>query len=97
MLSHLVPRYAHVLPLIAGASFATGAVPSAAEQRETAADIIAAHIRTQGYACDKALGAVRIRRASRPDQAVWTLRCSNASYRVRLIPDMAAQVEKLEQ
>ncbi|HZT48278.1 MAG TPA: hypothetical protein VFA64_09915 [Hyphomicrobiaceae bacterium] len=97
MLSHLVPRYVHVLPLIAGASFATGAVPSAAEQRETAADIIAAHIRTQGYACDKALGAVRIRRASRPDQAVWTLRCSNASYRVRLIPNMAAQVEKLEQ
>jgi len=97
MLSHLVPRYAHVLPLIAGASFATGAVPSAAEQRQTAADIIAAHIRTQGYACDKALGAVRIRRASRPDQAVWTLRCSNASYRVRLIPNMAAQVEKLEQ
>ena len=32
---------------------------------------------------------------SRPDEAVWILKCQNASYRVRLIPDLAARVEPL--
>jgi hypothetical protein len=32
---------------------------------------------------------------SRPDEAVWILKCQNATYRVRLIPDLAARVEQL--
>ena len=35
--------------------------------------------------------------ASRPDEEVWLLRCEGASYRFRLIPDMAAQVERINQ
>jgi hypothetical protein len=27
---------------------------------------------------------------------VWTLRCSNGTYRVRLVPDMAASVEPVK-
>ncbi|KAB2912301.1 MAG: hypothetical protein F9K29_19800 [Hyphomicrobiaceae bacterium] len=65
----------------------------AAGALENPADIIAAHIRQQGYACNDALQAIRSRRASRPNQAAWILRCDNATYRVRLIPDMAAHVE----
>ena len=65
--------------------------PAAAEEKP--ADIIAAHIRTQGYACDNVLSAQRNRRASKPNETVWTLRCSNGTYRVRLVPDMAAAVE----
>ncbi len=70
------------------------AVPSAAQ--ETPAQIIAAHVRMQGYGCEKALDATRDNKASAPNEAVWTLRCSNASYRVRLVPDMADKVEPIK-
>ena len=61
---------------------------------EMSAEIVAIQIREQGYACDKALSAKR----EHPDldDAVWMLKCDNASYRVRLIPDMAAKVERLD-
>ena len=70
------------------------ATPSIAQEKP--ADIIAAHIRTQGYACENALGAQRNRKASKPNETVWTLRCNNGTYRVRLIPDMAAHVELMK-
>ncbi len=62
---------------------------------ETPQSVLAAQIRTQGFACDKALGAIRDRRRSKPDHAVWVLKCSNATYRVSRAPDMAAKVETL--
>jgi hypothetical protein len=61
---------------------------------EMSAEIIAVQIRDQGYACDKALSAERER--SKSDDAVWVLKCENATYRVRLVPDMAAHVERLD-
>jgi hypothetical protein len=60
---------------------------------EMPAEIIAAQIRDQGYVCDKALSAKRD--GERSDDAVWILKCQNATYRVRLVPDMAARVERL--
>jgi hypothetical protein len=66
-------------------------IANAAE--EIPAEIIAAQIRDQGYACDKAISARRD--GERSDDAVWILKCRNATYRVRLIPDMAAKVEPL--
>ena len=60
---------------------------------EMPAEIIAAQIRDQGYACDKALSAKRD--GERSDDAVWILKCQNETYRVRLVPDMAAKVERL--
>jgi hypothetical protein len=65
-------------------------------QVETPAEIIAVQIREQGYACDKAMSAKRDEKLSTPDEAAWVLKCENASYRVRLIPDMAAKVERLD-
>ncbi|MBU6527612.1 hypothetical protein JMJ47_002284 [Methylocystis sp. MJC1] len=56
-------------------------------------DVVAAHLRMQGYKCDTPKSAARDAAASRPDEAVWIIRCENARYRVRLIPDMAAIVE----
>jgi hypothetical protein len=73
------------------AAVALLAGPAAAQEKP--AEIIAAHIRTQGYACENALAAQRNRKASRPNETVWILRCSNGTYRVRLVPDMAASVE----
>ena len=68
-----------------------------AENVESPKDDIAAQIRAQGYACDQPQSATRDPQASRPDEEVWLLRCEGASYRVRLIPDMAAQVERINQ
>ena len=62
---------------------------------ETVQGMLAAQIRLQGFACDKALGATRDAGRSRPDHDVWVLRCSNATYRVSRAPDMAAKVEPL--
>jgi hypothetical protein len=62
---------------------------------ETPRSMLAAQIRLQGFTCDKTLSAVRDKKRSRPDLATWTLRCSNATYRVTRAPDMAARVEPL--
>jgi hypothetical protein len=69
------------------------AVSMAIAAEEMPAEIIAAQIRDQGYACEKAISAKRD--GERSDDAVWILKCQNATYRVRLIPDMAAKVEPL--
>jgi hypothetical protein len=68
-----------------------------AEDVESPKDDIAAQIRAQGYACDQPQSATRDPQASKPDEEVWLLRCEGASYRVRLIPDVAAQVEPINQ
>ena len=62
---------------------------------ETPQTVLSAQIRIQGFTCDKAIGATRDRKRSRPDRAVWVLKCSNATYRVTRAPDMAAKVEPL--
>jgi hypothetical protein len=60
-------------------------------------NIIAAQIRDQGYDCDSPKSATRDASASGPDEVVWLLQCESASYRVHLVPDMAATVEKIDQ
>ena len=67
-----------------------------AEDVESPKDDIAAQIRAQGYACDQPQSVTRDAQASKPDEEVWLLRCEGASYRVRLIPDMAARVERID-
>jgi hypothetical protein len=63
--------------------------------KETSKEIIAVQIRRQGYACDKPVSAERDKDASKPDEPVWILTCENFKYRVRLVPDMAAEVQRL--
>jgi len=69
---------------------------SPASAQTSAADIIADHIRSQGYVCDSPLSAKRDAHASKPDEQVWALSCAKGRYRVRLVPDMAAVVEKIQ-
>jgi hypothetical protein len=79
-----------VVSLLAyGTAYATGG--------DDPKNIIAAQIRDQGYQCNTPQSATQDMQASRPDEAVWTVVCEGASYRVRLDPDMAAKVEKLGQ
>lgn len=68
-------------------------VGASAQGQEAPKDIIAAHLRIQGYQCDAPKSATRDPRASRPDEQVWLISCENARYRVRLVPDMMDVVE----
>lgn len=72
-------------------SFAT-----AGSEGETARNIIAAQIRRQGHECKRPKSARQDEKESKPNEAVWILECENATYRVRLVPDMAANVEKID-
>jgi hypothetical protein len=67
-----------------------------AAEEETAKQIIAAQIKRQGYACKRPEQATRDEERSKPNEAVWVLRCESGTYRVRLVPDMAAHIERLE-
>jgi hypothetical protein len=85
--------------LVALVSFAA-TVPVVAQTdsgatEKAAADMVATQIRTQGYACDDPATAKPDQEASEPDENAWILTCKNATYRVRLVPDMAAQVEQI--
>ena len=71
------------------------AVAMAAAQA-TPPETLAAQLRLQGHRCDEPVTAQRDAQLSKPDETVWNLRCGNASYRMRLTPDMAARVEKLD-
>ena len=69
---------------------------TAVAQPEMPAETIAAQVRLQGHRCDEPLSATRDTALSKPNEAVWVLKCANATYRLRLIPNMAARVERLE-
>ncbi|MGZ5862895.1 MAG: hypothetical protein ACXWKB_06375 [Methyloceanibacter sp.] len=79
---------------VAGAAAAPVAVMAAAGGDPK--DIVAAQIRAQGYACDQPQSAEQDAQASKPNEEVWVLQCEGAQYRVRLVPDMGAQVETLK-
>jgi hypothetical protein len=69
---------------------------SALAQQEPPADDIAAQVRLQGYPCDAPVSARKDAKFSWPDEPLWVLNCANATYRVRLVPDMAARIERLQ-
>jgi hypothetical protein len=71
------------------------AVPVLAQQEPAATDL-AAQVRLQGHRCEGSVSAQRDSAQSRPDEAVWILTCANATYRVRLVPNMAAHIERLQ-
>lgn len=58
-------------------------------------DVLAAQIRAQGYHCDTPLSARRDAKQSKPDKAVWILKCRASTFRIRLDPNMAAYVEQV--
>ncbi len=81
-------------------TLATSAIdPATAQQRgasqEGPADIVAAQLRQQGHRCDKPVSAEGDAARSRPDERAWVVKCANASYRMRLMPGMAAVVKHL--
>lgn len=85
-------NFRSLLSAIVGAAIA---VPAFAQQVPPAADI-AAQVRLQGYPCEGSVSAEKDPKYSWPDEPLWILKCANATYRVRLVPDMAARIEKLQ-
>ena len=76
--------------VLAGALVPAGDSVRASEEIQ---NMLAVQIRSQGFACEKPLGATRDTKRSTPDHAVWVLKCSNANFRVSRAPDMAAGVQ----
>ena len=62
----------------------------------TPPEVLADQLRSQGYPCAQALSSQRDGDKSNRDESVWILKCTNGTYRVRLIPDMAAKIEKID-
>lgn len=60
-----------------------------------AAGVIADAVRAQGLPCTEPVSAQRDPAMSKPDEPVWVLVCRDARYRVRLMADMPAKVERL--
>lgn len=73
-----------------------GFAAEAAAQMENPVEILAVRVREQGHVCERPIKAEQDLAASRPLGAVWILQCSNASYRVVLHPDMAAEIDVLQ-
>jgi hypothetical protein len=81
--------------------FAVGAImlgwrcaiyPVAAQQEKPAE--ICCQLRKLEYRCDDPRQAEHNRKLTKPNEQMWVLQCANARYRVRLIPDLAAHVER---
>jgi len=85
-----------LLPIVICLSAVSTLQAPAGAAEETAAEVLAGRLRSQGYACDRALSAERSVDASRPDEAAWVLKCSNGKYRMKLVPDMAAKIERID-
>ncbi len=77
------------LALLAG----TGASLAQSEKPE---EVIAVQLRSQGFACENPRDAKEDVADTKPDEKAWTIQCDGQRYRIRFIPDMAAQVEKID-
>ena len=82
--------------VVAAQAVASVAAAQSILPQQAPKNLIAAQIRDQGYTCEKPISAQRDLARSKPDETVWVLRCENNSYRVRLVPDMAAHVTRLK-
>jgi hypothetical protein len=62
----------------------------------TPSQVLADQLRSQRYPCDRMLSSKQDVEASKRDESVWLVKCTNGNYRMRLVPDMAAKVERID-
>ena len=74
----------------------TGTAQQRSATEETSGEVLAVDLRRQGHRCDAPVTAERDAARSKPDEAAWVLKCANASFRMRLVPHMAAVIEQLD-
>lgn len=88
-------RCTAILGLAAPALLVTAPDTASAADPEVSKEIIAVQLRKQGFECKNPESAKRDTEDSKPDENAWFLTCEGARYKVKLIPKMAAKVEKL--
>ncbi|MCU0789475.1 MAG: hypothetical protein MUE79_00260 [Nitratireductor sp.] len=91
-----MPKHAARFAAIAVTATISLAGTSPAPAQEKPEDIIATQLRDQGFACENPRDAVQDASDSRPDEEAWTIQCDGQKYRIRFVPDMAAQIEKID-
>jgi len=84
-----------LVPVVSAATPAAAQSDTSGED-QAAAGIVATQLRSQGYKCDDPHDAKPDKDASAPGEQAWVVTCDNAAYRVRLVPDQAAQVEQID-
>ncbi len=82
-----------VSAIVSGLS-ASGAI--ADNGLEPPMDLLATQLRDQGFACDHPSKAQLNEKASKPNETVWTVECKGIRYRMTVVPDLAAKIEKLD-
>ncbi len=87
-------RWAVAAVIASGIHPALAQTDSGAVDDAAAGELVAVQARQQGFACSEPASAKRDPTAD--DDAVWTLTCADAKYRVRLVPDQAAEIQKLD-
>jgi hypothetical protein len=82
--------------LAAAAASLPLADPAAAQEAPTAEvmAVVAAIVRAQGMACTSPTAVARDGEASKPEEPVYTITCSEAVYRVRVVPDQASEITR---
>ena len=80
----------------AAAALAATLVSAGSLADSEAAKVTADKVRAQGFPCAEPVSAQRDPAASKPDEQVWILECHDARYRVRLMEDRPAKVERLQ-
>jgi hypothetical protein len=80
--------------MVAAVASAIGPFVRAAHA-QTAEEVLAVEIRSQGLVCNKPQQATRDTKLSKRDYDVWVLKCENATYRLGRYPDLPAKIEKL--
>lgn len=78
--------------IIAAAAIIAPGLAAIADEAAADAAIVADQVRSQGFTCTEPASAVRDAANSKPGQAAYVLTCADATYNVRLIPDMAAEI-----
>ena len=84
------------LLLTAALGVVSSSASALAQASDEAADLVATQVREQGHDCSEPFEAAPDPKDSEVGERGWILTCANASYRVRLIPDMAAKVELID-
>jgi hypothetical protein len=92
-------RSSRIQPLAAGALagvlFLLPCAYAAAQDQSVELRIVAGRIRSQGYVCKNPSSVERVEAESMPNEPVYVLTCDGISYRVRLVPDQAAEVSEI--
>jgi hypothetical protein len=84
-----------IVLVVAVAATTQVALPASSQaQPETPTEIIASQLRRQGFPCTSPKPAVQDRKHSMPNATIWRVQCDEGSYRITLVPNLAARVER---